>query len=145
MFKVSILLCSIVSVSAVRSHAYLRSVNNTANSTSVDQCMAVSGFVSCDALIAHAKTDFVVDLKDEKVCCKKINAELQKMENMKIRCEKNIADGNQGGGVHGGSETCWPRLKEHLPKYLEHLKKLHKENKCPPPEEPEIETSGYGF
>merc|ERR1719324_1677096 len=134
MFKACILLCSIVSVSAVRSHGHLRSVNGTANSTAVDQCMVLSGFVSCDVLIDHAKM-----LKEE-TDCDKINAELQKMENMKTRCEKSRDDGNQGGGVHGGSETCWPRLKEVLPKYIEHLKKLQAENKCPPPkkEKPDV-------
>merc|ERR1719271_637095 len=101
-------------------------------------------------MIANFKTNFTVDAKDDKKC-DKINAELEKMENMKTRCEKSRDDGNQGGsgvtpGVHGSSETCWPRMKDYLPKYIEHLKKLHAENKCKPKEKKEHpDLSGYGL
>ena len=80
-------------------------------------------------MIAHVKADFVVKAT-ETTKCDKINDELEKMEKMKIRCETSRDMGNRGGGLHGGSETCWPRMKEFLPKYIEHLKKLKAENKC---------------
>merc|ERR1719191_2123023 len=79
--------------------------------------------------------------------CEKIEKELAKLEEMKKKCDTPNGDLKAGGWPddmkvksEGRGDTCWKDLKYHLPKYIEHYKKLHKKHKCdeekPKPEAP---------
>eukprot|EP00746_Dinoflagellata_sp_MGD_P166680 gnl/MRDRNA2_/MRDRNA2_96747_c0_seq1.p1 gnl/MRDRNA2_/MRDRNA2_96747_c0~~gnl/MRDRNA2_/MRDRNA2_96747_c0_seq1.p1 ORF type:complete len:181 (+),score=54.39 gnl/MRDRNA2_/MRDRNA2_96747_c0_seq1:89-631(+) len=130
----------------VHSHLRAAGMNEDANScvedfkgaTFDDRCDAALNYMNTQyAVLVNATTVQAKQVPEEPTKCEKIEKELAKLEEMKKKCDKPNGDLKAGGWPddmkvksEGRGDTCWKDLKYHLPKYIEHYKKLHKENKC---------------